>query len=1501
MSYIDTYGVEYSDDKKTLLKCPEDFEGRYTPLPSTTRIAKKAFCNCKGLRNIHMPNTLKEIEDMAFMKCGSLSTVSIIGNIERIGSDAFFSCEKLKEVVIDSHAESFHIQGDAFIGCDNIKKVTISTGLRVKDVFHTSDINEINISEGCCSIDEEFLDWCYSLTDLYIPESIEDIEEDAFSDCEKLQNIYVDPLNKYFTTIDGILYNKAITELVFVPRNYTGTLVLPNSVETIRQSALRDCSNVATLVIPDALKDLPFLYGCESLTKFVCKNNSKYSTVDGLLFDAEKEELKRCPGGFTETFVLPNSVKHIGNNAFCGCKKINKIILPESLVTIGENALWHCESLSEITIPSGVKEIGGNAFPKSLTKIRVNENNGKYYTDGIRLFNKASSSIVFVCRNIIGEEQIPQGIKEIESYAYGECEQLTTVTFPSSLRKTYNGAFIGCDNLENVTLNEGLEILENHSFSYCEKLKRVILPNSLKTFKGAFDKKNIESITIPIGYNGDAEFDQWMKLKSVTLNDGHEVIAKNLLKGCETITDITIPSSVTKVEICAFDDCKALKNIHYEGTLEEWLAIEWQCVMKNGYDLYIGEKLLTSVVLDGSTPKIRDLAFYYCYSLHHVEIKEGVSSIGSNAFNKSNIEGDLEIPNSVKWVGDYAFLSCKSLNRISLPGSADIRNGILRYCDNLESIEIRNADKSSPSYTEKGVLFENHELIMLVGGSDGKNYDERDFQLVLAQYPCGRKASKYIIPEGVESIGDYAFSNIKNLSIVFPGYISMGKDSFLNSKVRILVPYGLKQKFVNAKYPADSIEEADVSRYYNKESVSEEFKKLVSNNPYRMLGVFANASLKEITANKTKLARYISVGKEVSFDADMNGLLTPIVRNPENIEKAFADLSISQDRLKHALTWFVKDSSIDEIALNHAGSGNTDKAIELLEKKETWSSLLNRGVLALAQKDLEGAVVAITKMIHEDGYRESFVTSVCGDTVQIDEEDLAHIFIDTLLEKDDSSYIVGVFEEFGEYADDDDYIKEKLIDATTGRIRAAIATAKNASADDSDASYTAGKTLMNCSKAELPKLKAICGNGDSVYGITADGLAKQILQCGINYYNNTFDDQYDRIEKALELQEYALSIAVGSVARVRCQKNVDIIINVKSKLPPREVKQYYDNVYDLLNNFKKASQTFANTIQLIQDCAPQLVAIKNATGLNPQYLTLSTRVVNVALNATIENVNNSQEKDIFGKHDFDKIKKALKEGWRITLYMDRLDKEAEFKDGWYKNNRDALKKLIEEFRGFAAGGSTFVSGQMVRTPSEYNVFGEALKIDLDMRTEEELFASCRFKSDYETYIRRYPKGKHVDVCRQKLAAIEKETWGKCNTLTDFWNYLKSYPDGEYRVEAARRIAYLEEKELWEKCKANDTIEDYQKYLNSTKMHQHSSEATVAIERLKEEQSVEEKLWVNCRVKEDYLRYLRTSKHCLHKKEAEEKLKKIASQKTALIWAAVLLAMGIGITMLVLFS
>ena len=122
----------------------------------------------------------------------------------------------------------------------------------------------------------------------------------------------------------------------------------------------------------------------------------------------------------------------------------------------------------------------------------------------------------------------------------------------------------------------------------------------------------------------------------------------------------------------------------------------------------------------------------------------------------------------------------------------------------------------------------------------------------------------------------------------------------------------------------------------------EKLLKLVCQNPFRILGVFSNASLKEITANKTKLARYASVGKSVSFDADMNGLLPPVTRTTESVEKAFADLSLSQDKLKHAMLWFMKCTSYDEDAFSKLAAGNVKEAKLVWEVHSSLSSVQNR-------------------------------------------------------------------------------------------------------------------------------------------------------------------------------------------------------------------------------------------------------------------------------------------------------------------------------------------------------------------------------------------------------------------------------------------------------------------------------------------------------------------------------------------------------------------------------
>lgn len=694
----------------------------------------------------------------------------------------------------------------------------------------------------------------------------------------------------------------------------------------------------------------------------------------------------------------------------------------------------------------------------------------------------------------------------------------------------------------------------------------------------------------------------------------------------------------------------------------------------------------------------------------------------------------------------------------------------------------------------------------------------------------------------------------------------------------------------------------------------------ITNNPYRILGVFSNATLKEITANKTKRAKFASVGKSVALDADMDGVLPPVDRSEANIEKAFADLSLPKDKLKHALFWFVKDTNFDEMALGHLNAGDMGKAKEILEKKETWSSLINLGVLAMIQEDYDTAVNHIIHVIREydgKGYYEEVINSICGETFQIEDDDVMRLFIDALFEELDPMQVYQLFLNSDCLVDDDEYVRDKIIGAPINRIKAEISKAKAVDPDDGDASYVAGRTLMNVTKADLELIKSVCMPSDSAYSMIADSLAKQVMQCGINYYNNCDEDPYYSVDKAMVLQEYSCRIAVGPLTKERCQKNLAALKKVKDNMPPKEVKEDYDYVINLLNSFEnnvkrgvpkidifatskapnQSLSLISKAIELIKNCAPHLRSIKEYAGKQDEkYLMVSTAVAQSALGATIEAVNSAQgEKDIFGNVNISLVKDAFREGWRATLYMDKLDLEPSFRQGRYKENRDTLKSMIDGLHGF---------GLLSAYPRKLmldSVFGERIVVDLDMRTEQEVFDSCKTENDFQRFLKNFPYGKLKDAAKQKLAVFETRRWEKCDSLEDYRDYLKQYPRGRYCGEAAAKIKQLEEDLLWETSKSKDTIEAYNKYLTDTKISKYAQEASLAIVRIKDEQRRDEAMWTTCAKKEDYEKYLKTFPRALHKKEADERLAKIASQRQSLIIAAVFLAAGLAITLAILFG
>lgn len=396
--------------------------------------------------------------------------------------------------------------------------------------------------------------------------------------------------------------------------------------------------------------------------------------------------------------------------------------------------------------------------------------------------------------------------------------------------------------------------------------------------------------------------------------------------------------------------------------------------------------------------------------------------------------------------------------------------------------------------------------------------------------------------------------------------------------------------------------------------------KLVEQNPFRVLGVFSNASLKEITANRTRIAAYTKVGKTISFTLDAAGCNSAIHRSAEILSVVEHELSLPQTKIVNALFWFINGTSIDEIAIGHLAKGDIAKAKEILSKKETFSSLINLSVLGHCTGDLSLALNSMYLLVSNEGYCKAFVTAICGDTYTIAPFDLWKIYIDKLTSEKKASDLLKAFST--QYTGiERDYLKDKVIEKIVVTINKEIENSDEILKEQNPTrAYMAGIRLMDISKKGLPIVKRLVGEKDFRYINIADALAKQILQCGINYYNETDDD--DDVDKAMVLQEYACSIAAGGLIAQRCRQNLEIL---KKKKEEGNVSDDIAYIIQALKNFQTQRKSIENARILVENCKPHLDIVSNQLGVTNELFTkMSSAVANNALGMIICVINDAQ-------------------------------------------------------------------------------------------------------------------------------------------------------------------------------------------------------------------------------------------------------------------------------------
>lgn len=319
------------------------------------------------------------------------------------------------------------------------------------------------------TIGNRAFDDCYENTKIKIPKTIKNIAKNAFNDCISLKNIEVDKDNKYYSSEEGILFDKNKTKLIRYPQGKDSVSVykIPKKVETLDEFSFYNCSNISRIVVPKSIKNIEYsaIYTCQYSNIEVNKKNKNYKDIDGVLFDKTGKVLIKYPIKRKEsTYEIPYTVKKIASYAFFDTN-IKNIIMLDEIKELGNMTFYKC-NVEEIKLSNNIETMGDGEFREctNLKEIRIPR--------GI----KSIESYAFNGCTNLNSVNLPEGLIEIKNNAFNKCTSLVNINFPKTLYKINNYAFSECTSLEYVTIYNGLKILGDYSFNKCTNLKNINIP-----------------------------------------------------------------------------------------------------------------------------------------------------------------------------------------------------------------------------------------------------------------------------------------------------------------------------------------------------------------------------------------------------------------------------------------------------------------------------------------------------------------------------------------------------------------------------------------------------------------------------------------------------------------------------------------------------------------------------------------------------------------------------------------------------------------------------------------------------------------------------------------------------------------------------------------------------------------------------------------------------------------------------------------------------------------
>lgn len=793
---------------------------------SITSIGSFAFDCCYSLLSIEIPSEITFIGNQTFYNCRSLTTIDIPAGVTFIGKSAFEGCSGLTAIVIPDAVTS--IEEYAFAGCKGLSSIRISdavtsieehafagckglSSIRIPNAVTSigdyafsgcTGVNSVTLGSSIASLGWGAFENCTNLVSITIPESLTSIGNSPFSWCTSLQEINVEEGNTMYTSLDGVLFSKDLKELKSFAIGKVGKYVIPSSVTNIRCGAFEGCKNLTSIEIPNSVQVIAddAFRGCSGLT----------------------------------SVILPPSLSRLGNYAFTNCTELRKSAYPNTLTT------------SSSCFPSGCRAI---SYPVE----------GALIESGF-IYNSNKTALYFVPLELKGDYKVSESVSSIGMNAFYNCTDIRSIIFPDSLSSIGDGAFIGCHGLTSVILPSSIKTIGQYIFSGCTGLKKCSYPN---TISNPFPEE-VCSVAYPPEYAIIDNGFVYGREKSIIYFAPHdfkgELIVQEPMKKIESKAFIMC-SGLTSV-ICESSNPPLMADDAFEGLYEQallsvpenavnnYLATSWSLfknIRQGNSDIELktySDGVLNYRLLSSSESSINNLAIVIpddYSSLTEVTIPQRftiedesgqasryyVDAIGYNAFkdckrltsvsfhsrSELKIIGEyafagtgitsINVPETVEFIGNYAFRGCSSLSSIVIPkGVTSISEGAFMNVTALSSVSLNEGLKTIGENAFNGSGFESIFLPSTIVsiGADAFNvlklcnvnisnlnaWCNIDFGNAKANplyygslYLNGNEITDLIIPEDVMEIKDYAFYNGNFSSVTFTDRLrTIGSHAF---------------------------------------------------------------------------------------------------------------------------------------------------------------------------------------------------------------------------------------------------------------------------------------------------------------------------------------------------------------------------------------------------------------------------------------------------------------------------------------------------------------------------------------------------------------------------------------------------------------------------------------------------------------------------------------------------------------------------------------------------